>query len=380
MLSKLQIEALAFGLETLGEVATGFFFFVLGACIGSFLNVVAYRVPRGCTLIGTSACPRCGTPIDFRDNIPIFGWIKLRGKCRACRQPVSSRYCIVELTTAIIVLALAIVELAYGGSNLPIERSSWPGFACNLRLERPQLIIWFAVHASLMCLLIVLVLIEIDACITSWRIVLTFCAAVAVSACIAHGNGFSLYFREETVHSPLARRDALAEWLLGGAVGCALGWLLDAAIRRGSPAKWDGAKRAGATRRLAASLTGVGAVTGIAPVATIGVVVAFLIAIVRPLRRHGVTVVFIVTFLHILWWRHLDRWQSQGAHPEARCILIATAGVCAACVGMRTWRRVGATHAPALADAIRSEGIRRPSCNLLESETSHCERRSDHEC
>ena len=71
---------------------------VLGACIGSFLNVVAWRVPRGESIVlPGSHCPHCGTPLAWFENIPLLGWLIVRGRCRHCHQPVSPRYPLVEL-------------------------------------------------------------------------------------------------------------------------------------------------------------------------------------------------------------------------------------------------------------------------------------------
>ena len=70
---------------------------LFGACIGSFLNVFVYRFPRRKSLVHPpSHCPRCGHLIRWYDNVPVFGWIKLRGKCRDCRLPISVRYPCVE--------------------------------------------------------------------------------------------------------------------------------------------------------------------------------------------------------------------------------------------------------------------------------------------
>jgi leader peptidase (prepilin peptidase)/N-methyltransferase len=76
--------------------------FVLGLPLGSFFNVVAYRVPRGQTPWSPSRsyCPNCGEPVQARDNLPVLGWILLRGRCRNCGEPISSRYPIFEFLTA----------------------------------------------------------------------------------------------------------------------------------------------------------------------------------------------------------------------------------------------------------------------------------------
>src|SRR5947209_4546584 len=74
---------------------------VLGAIIGSFLNVVIHRVPREESIaFPASRCPACGTAIRPYDNIPVVSWAILRGRCRSCRAPVSARYPAVELLTA----------------------------------------------------------------------------------------------------------------------------------------------------------------------------------------------------------------------------------------------------------------------------------------
>jgi leader peptidase (prepilin peptidase)/N-methyltransferase len=81
---------------------------VLGASIGSFLNVVIHRVPRGLSVVSPpSACPACGTRIRATDNIPVLSWLLLRGRCRACREPFSVRYAVIELVTALVFAGLA---------------------------------------------------------------------------------------------------------------------------------------------------------------------------------------------------------------------------------------------------------------------------------
>src|SRR5260221_14472708 len=76
---------------------------ILGLVIGSFLSAFTYRFPRDIsTAKGRSKCPRCGSLISWYDNIPLFSFILLSGKCRNCQKPISIRYPIIELTTAVV--------------------------------------------------------------------------------------------------------------------------------------------------------------------------------------------------------------------------------------------------------------------------------------
>ena len=84
---------------------------ILGAMIGSFLNVVAYRLPRSKSLVTPgSQCPGCDTPIKPYDNVPVLGWLLLRGRCRTCRTAISPRYPAVEALTAALAVAVILVE------------------------------------------------------------------------------------------------------------------------------------------------------------------------------------------------------------------------------------------------------------------------------
>lgn len=77
--------------------------FVIGACVGSFLNVVIHRVPNEESIIfPNSACPNCKNAIKPYDNLPLLSWLILRGKCRNCKNPISARYPAVELLTALL--------------------------------------------------------------------------------------------------------------------------------------------------------------------------------------------------------------------------------------------------------------------------------------
>ncbi|MBN2181119.1 MAG: prepilin peptidase [Sedimentisphaerales bacterium] len=86
------------------------FIFAFGCCIGSFLNVVIYRMPRDKSIVSPpSACPSCGEHIRFYDNIPLISWLVLGRKCRFCKAPVSPRYFVIELLTGLVFLGLFII-------------------------------------------------------------------------------------------------------------------------------------------------------------------------------------------------------------------------------------------------------------------------------
>lgn len=91
------------------------FIFLFGIVIGSFLNVLIYRLPRKISVVSKmrSACPHCGVLIAWYDNIPVLSWILLRGKCRHCKERISVLYPVVEILTGII----ALLSFSYFGLN-----------------------------------------------------------------------------------------------------------------------------------------------------------------------------------------------------------------------------------------------------------------------
>ncbi|HYD49274.1 MAG TPA: A24 family peptidase [Terriglobales bacterium] len=101
--------------------------FVLGAVVGSFLNVCIRRVPEGESIVSPgSYCPSCDEPIRFYDNVPLLSYLALRGRCRNCRGRISSRYPLVELLTA------ALFWLVYRHTGLHPELLLYATFAAAL--------------------------------------------------------------------------------------------------------------------------------------------------------------------------------------------------------------------------------------------------------
>ena len=98
------------------------FFFAVGASIGSFLNVVAYRLPNNLDIsVAGSRCPKCGKRLNWKENMPLFGWLGLRGQCSGCHAPISIKYLIAELLVGGLAVWIGSYELLSGGINLPIR-------------------------------------------------------------------------------------------------------------------------------------------------------------------------------------------------------------------------------------------------------------------
>jgi leader peptidase (prepilin peptidase)/N-methyltransferase len=120
---------------------------LVGTCVGSFLNACAYRIPRALSVFHPrSRCPHCRTFIRARDNLPVLGWLLLRGRCRHCRGAIAPRYAAVELTTG---LAFAGVYLAAGLAGGDVwERAGFRAVLAGL------LAAWTAISVSVVAALI----------------------------------------------------------------------------------------------------------------------------------------------------------------------------------------------------------------------------------
>ncbi len=192
------------------EWTVAIFVFMFGCCIGSFLNVVIYRVPREKSLVHPgSACPHCGRPIRFYDNVPLLSWLILRAKCRNCKAPISGRYFIVELLTGVVFLG---VYIAY--------------FYTNVRPTMGAQGTWFVYLLHLVLIGAFIAASGID--LELWIIPLGICWFVTVAGVV--GSAIGGYFVDfETIRTdsllPTAspRTGALA---VGAAVGLGIGWLL----------------------------------------------------------------------------------------------------------------------------------------------------------
>jgi leader peptidase (prepilin peptidase)/N-methyltransferase len=141
-----------------------FWFFYLGASIGSFINVVANRTPQGKTIVSRgSHCPFCDQPLSMLENTPIFGWVALRGRCRTCHLPIAVRYLLMEILVGGIFMILAIIELMGNGMNLP--HRDWrfgAGIVSTVFYPKWNLIGACIVHASLFAVAVMLIASHMD--------------------------------------------------------------------------------------------------------------------------------------------------------------------------------------------------------------------------
>lgn len=208
-----------FVLQRLSEFLIGLWVLALGVSIGSFLNVVVYRVPRGMTLLGTSHCPKCGHAIRPYDNVPVFGWLALGGRCRDCALPISPRYPLIEALTGAMFLLLVLVEVFPRGANLPGRFSATS--------DRSQLIALTAYHGLLLCSLLSWALIVLDRQALPKRfvalVVLWGFLVAAVWPELHPVRWAPVLSRSLDAYPWLARFDTS---LVGLFAGGALGWLL----------------------------------------------------------------------------------------------------------------------------------------------------------
>lgn len=160
----------------------------IGGNLGSFLNVVVHRLPRGESVVGGgSRCPACGAPIRWHDNLPVVGWLVLRGRCRDCAAEIAPRYPWLEACGAVFLGGTAAVELLSGGATLPGSSPvSWRSGADNLLVDPdPRLVGIVLLHAWILFNLLLAAAVDTDGHgvprrYAVWAVALT---AVAVTAC-----------------------------------------------------------------------------------------------------------------------------------------------------------------------------------------------------
>jgi prepilin signal peptidase PulO-like enzyme (type II secretory pathway) len=285
------------------DFVTALWFGIIGACLGSFLNVVAYRMPRGLSVVWKpSHCPHCGHNIRARDNVPVLGWLLLRGRCRDCGEPISARYAIIEAVMGAALASLAYVELFSGGDNLPGGPFT-DAIGAWHTVWNPNwtLLGIYAFHVGLLCVLMAMALIDQDKQRIPWSIVLL----ALVVAFICSWQWRHLYFeRARTIRLPEVKAfiDSLAGMIWGASP-----WIIamGVATLRG---KTELSPRLAAMARAAAV---VGAFLGLRAIVRItGLWLAGLVFTLaaRPRGEKALSPLaplWLATFVHLLFWKRL---------------------------------------------------------------------------
>lgn len=184
------------------------FIFVLGLVIGSFLNVCILRIPEDLSIVAPgSRCPRCETPIKWYDNVPVFGWIWLRGKCRTCALPISLMYPLVELATGLLFVA------------------------CYMEFGLTQATVKWLFFTSLIIILTITDLrVRILPDVVNWP---GFVAGVFFSAFVPPNDGSAAYLAGALFHRALPHpAEGALDALLGAAFGSFLLWSVAAMYKR----------------------------------------------------------------------------------------------------------------------------------------------------
>lgn len=227
-------------MELFATVVFTAFAFAFGACAGSLVNVLAYRMPLGLSVVSPpSRCPACHTMLTWRENIPIFGWLFLRGRCRFCRSPISPEYPIVEFIVAALWALLFYLWFCLPPTNvwtlhqhawfLGIDWSTikphwaWGGFAHGWPLYVMTVVLVSCLVAMTIC----------DA--KTFMIPITLCWVPGILGIIVH-TGYAAYLqatKATLVHlepgwtwalpSPAASSGGSGWWMVGAAIGATVG-------------------------------------------------------------------------------------------------------------------------------------------------------------
>lgn len=275
---------------------------VLGAVIGSFLNVVIYRMPLGLNLSRPSShCPKCGHAIRPWHNVPVLGWLWLRGRCHDCHASVSIRYPLVEAATGLLFAGLAVAELGSFGMNLPLRD---PHGAVLMT----DVLATYAYHLVLLSCLLCAALIEYDGHFIEYdgqKIPRRLTTFVLVTGCVAPLFWPSVHPIAYRLWAPLSEpwMAGAADTLCGAAIGAVLAGAAVLLLRPGR-------------RQVAWPLAWVGVYLGWQSALIVGLALLavsftmWLLSLGWPrVARLPITgLLFVLTLVWIVFWHELARW------------------------------------------------------------------------
>jgi len=222
-------------IQLIGQVVAVLFVMAFGACIGSLLNVLVYRLPLGLDVVTpTSRCPSCETYLTWRENIPVFGWLLLRGKCRFCRSPISPEYPLVEGYVALLWAVVFLMLYADGGKFLGLDFSAFqPEWA------RAGIVTTWPIFLVVLCLfsnLVAMTLVDAKTCfipmpLTTVPVVFAVIVHPIAAWWIEHKRG-RLPFAAEGWTWAIATPGPHSWWWIGASIGGVVGLVLAYALLR----------------------------------------------------------------------------------------------------------------------------------------------------
>jgi uncharacterized protein (TIGR00730 family) len=283
----------------------------VGGCVGSFVNVVALRLPAGIGIARSgSRCPTCLRPIRWYDNIPLISWLALRGRCRVCGVWIPLRYPLVELLMAGIFLTLALGEGMISGRNLPEPLHA------SLHYRLTPLATWsiYGYHIVLLVTLFTAALIAWDGLAVPWPIFLP-AAAIGVLAPIWWPQLHPVSFAGGPIDGGWL--SALTTTLCGAFVGGLMGACAWPALHR-----WPHRLRAAPCVAVVAALTGAflgwQAVGMVVMLSAVAYLMATIIAPCSPRLRAGPWSAYLLvsTVIFLVNWRSIVDW-IPFAGPDA---------------------------------------------------------------
>ena len=298
------MEPIEFVQSILINTLTMGWMFFLGGCLASFLNVVAWRVPRGKSILGSSHCPHCHNRLTFRENMPFVGWLRNSGRCRDCDASISVRYLVAEIVLATIFMVLGSVVFLSGASNWPIEKVLHPaGFEHLLFSPNWDVIRVLVWHLVLVCFLFTFALIESDGLRVPKSILVTGVSFLFIAAAV-WPDVWLVLWRQPVIAwqaEDLSVVDRVLNPMLGGGVGFVVGCVN----------RWATTPPAGQQSVQVVGLVLVGTFLGWQSVLAIGSITLFFwlccrLLLNRPVRKRLVTpagCLLLATVFHLLLWR-----------------------------------------------------------------------------
>jgi leader peptidase (prepilin peptidase)/N-methyltransferase len=202
-------------------------FFAFGASLGSFLNVVAWRLPRGNTVRGSSECPSCKQRIRLRDNIPVVSFFKLKGKCRNCDFQIPYRYVLTEVVAGGCATLFFCLLFVFRGVNIPGWSTNSRFFIDDLLSNRGpvfEMIGFFLQHGLLMVMLLIVLLIKSqDDRLPSRLILMGWLMTLILGACT--DTAIPVGIKGEILNITQKNYQTLLIPVVGGIAGIALGYV-----------------------------------------------------------------------------------------------------------------------------------------------------------